>query len=69
MQLAGVAALTPNNKPLALHSEPQKPRSVSIYKNHSEYSQYQEYLASLTEDSTQILQNRVFTQPGHGAVS
>uniref|UniRef100_UPI003A8DB71D hypothetical protein n=1 Tax=Salmonella enterica TaxID=28901 RepID=UPI003A8DB71D len=31
--------------------------------NHSEYSQYQKYLASLTEDSAQILQNRVFTRP------
>lgn len=41
--------------------------TLPVHTNHSEYSQYQEYLASLTEDSTQILQNRVFTQPGHEA--
>ena len=33
MQLAVVAALTPNNKPLVLHIKLQNPRSASTYKS------------------------------------
>lgn len=59
MQLAVVAALTPNNKPLALHIKPQKPRSASTYKSLRIHS-IQEYLTSLTGDSTEILQKPSF---------
>ena len=46
MQLAAVAALTPNNWPLVLHIKPQS-LVLPQHTNHCEYSPYQEYLTSL----------------------
>lgn len=68
MQLAVVAALTPNNKPLVLHIKLQNPRSASTYKS-LRIQSILEYLTSLTGDSTEILQKPSFytawAQSGH----